>query len=223
MSVPRLVCAQISAIPSVIQISSLPNSRTKTSDTKVNHQFSTTDSEHPNIEMSCPTAHLAPDQSCCASHFLASLVPIKNFNSVLKEDRECCICLQTYGNTTTDGIQPEFPIRLPFCNHLVGFKCLKKWLSPDISTCPICRRAFSPAPEQEDGVLYDSNGFLAVVDAGDGDDMDWEGDEIEDDCESEADDEGATFYGARRDADFESESESDSDADNETEDDSDDD
>ncbi|KAM0806156.1 hypothetical protein BDR22DRAFT_958597 [Usnea florida] len=79
-----------------------------------------------------------------AAKFLKQLpaVPMDS----LPRGSDCPICLSEYSPTEGD-----YPVQLP-CQHNVGLKCIRKWLSPKRSGanhCPLCRREFF-APLRED-------------------------------------------------------------------------
>jgi len=58
----------------------------------------------------------------------------------LRDESECHICKEPY----LTGENPEFPIKLGNCGHVVGSNCVMKWLSPTSPTgrnsCSICRK-----------------------------------------------------------------------------------
>lgn len=72
-----------------------------------------------------------------AEEFLRQL-PTVPWDS-LSPGSDCPICLSEYRPTEDD-----YPVQLP-CQHTVGRKCIREWLSPEASGanhCPLCRREF---------------------------------------------------------------------------------
>ena len=74
--------------------------------------------------------------SAKAKAFLTSL-PTLSLKDLQEDDRDCPICMETYSP------RREYPVRLP-CDHVMGKKCLFKWLNSSIvnanrNTCPTCR------------------------------------------------------------------------------------
>ena len=49
----------------------------------------------------------------------------------------CTICLNDFGVQSPEGIN-EAPIRVPWCRHIFGDHCIKRWFK-DSNTCPYCR------------------------------------------------------------------------------------
>ena len=79
-----------------------------------------------------------------AEEFLRQL-PAVPWDS-LSPGSDCPICLSEYRPTEDD-----YPVQLP-CQHRVGKKCIREWLSPEASGanhCPLCRREFF-APFRKD-------------------------------------------------------------------------
>ncbi|CAF9905373.1 MAG: hypothetical protein HETSPECPRED_004973 [Heterodermia speciosa] len=98
-------------------------------------------------------------------------LPTVQIESLQETDRECSICLTPYGQpvdlsksqnaSSSSRGRPEHPIRLR-CEHVLGSRCIKKWLSPksergsEQNTCPICRKElFSAWPNPEDDDFED--------------------------------------------------------------------
>ncbi len=90
-------------------------------------------------------------ESTADVHTYLSLLPRPALSELDEYNRTCHICMEPFttdGPTvytgegeTLDESQPEIPLRLP-CEHVLGDKCLFKWLSPlENSNCPYCRRS----------------------------------------------------------------------------------
>ncbi|KAB5530321.1 hypothetical protein GE09DRAFT_388162 [Coniochaeta sp. 2T2.1] len=62
-----------------------------------------------------------------------------DINSLPESDRSCTICFWDFGVQSPEGVN-EAPIRLPWCNHVFGDHCIKRWFK-DSNTCPYCRRS----------------------------------------------------------------------------------
>ena len=70
--------------------------------------------------------------------FLDNLpVPQKHDN----EETTCPICLDPYSTT----LNPECAVVLP-CNHILGRKCVERWLENGGNSCPMCRCVVIPPP-----------------------------------------------------------------------------
>ncbi|KAB5581087.1 hypothetical protein GE09DRAFT_1213516 [Coniochaeta sp. 2T2.1] len=62
-----------------------------------------------------------------------------DINSLPESDRSCTICFWDFGVQSPEGVN-EAPLRLPWCNHVFGDHCIKRWFK-DSNTCPYCRRS----------------------------------------------------------------------------------
>lgn len=77
----------------------------------------------------------------CISPFIniefdKQVVDIKNGFDQCKDYEKtdmCCICISEYDNTT---------ITSKTCNHKFHLNCIKKWISNNKSTCPLCKTEF---------------------------------------------------------------------------------
>ena len=108
----------------------------------------------PTIVFCAPPAFRDPDM------VLESL-PHPSLDEVDEDDKRCHICQEAY---TTDGravdtapgktwlheSQPEIPIRLSSCRHILGSHCLSRWFEPsNHNSCPICRTPVTELDEPD--------------------------------------------------------------------------
>ena len=86
--------------------------------------------------------------------FLSQLLNIRNIVQAA-EGKDCVICREPYGTTSSDIGPVEKQIRLPCdAKHTVGSDCITMWLQ-EHNTCPICRRELFPIPEAENNTEDD--------------------------------------------------------------------
>lgn len=89
-----------------------------------------------------PVSTCAPEPNTGAlKYFLAhDLKTVQIFN-LDKEERNCCICTDAYGE--------EKPVQLP-CGHIMGADCIRAWLSVKErkNKCPVCRYMLFPLEEE---------------------------------------------------------------------------
>ncbi|KAI4239246.1 MAG: hypothetical protein LQ349_000501 [Xanthoria aureola] len=75
------------------------------------------------------------------------------------DDNQCSICLEPFssagrGHANHSSAEAEMPVSLP-CGHIIGFKCMERYLSPfgeARNSCPLCRRKLFEAPYMPDTV-----------------------------------------------------------------------
>ena len=90
-----------------------------------------------------------------AQQFLDQLLRSENMVGIEeRQDPDCKVCLEPYGNRTskTGGVEggTELPVRL-LCNHQVGTVCIERWLREN-NSCPFCRKTLFPkarSPQDE--------------------------------------------------------------------------
>ena len=83
-----------------------------------------------------------------AEQFLNQLLETQDQVSSDEKHSQCCICLETCGETVPETGLIERAVRLS-CQHIVGYGCISQWLLTN-NTCPMCRRVFFPAESDSD-------------------------------------------------------------------------
>ena len=84
-----------------------------------------------------------------AQQFLNELPKVRNED--LADGAICMICREEYGTIASDNGVIEHAVLLP-CLHQVGSECIARWLSPKDgpgNSCPMCRRFFFPAYNED--------------------------------------------------------------------------
>lgn len=75
-------------------------------------------------------------------------------------DATCTICMEPFGGTEDS----EIPVQLP-CRHLVGRKCISRWLESK-NSCPFCRRVLfglEPLSGPEREAYAEASAFMAEL------------------------------------------------------------
>lgn len=96
------------------------------------------------------TQSIEVDHFACAIP-LSLLTTIADNKSVVDDNAGCCpICQNSYTDLsefTVEELLADYPVRIKYCNHVVGKSCLEQWMiTPKINearyphrTCPLCR------------------------------------------------------------------------------------
>ena len=102
-----------------------------------------------------------------AEAFLNQLLRVENSVQAQpnSSSEPCIICFRDCGTLCPESGIVEWEIRLP-CKHIVGSRCIAKWLDPTGSaknSCPVCRYVFFPIGDNEGIPLHTPRDFRRYI------------------------------------------------------------